>query len=215
MLQGPALSAGEVRGQEALGEQGGARTRRSMPDSLVRAGWRPRCLLRCQRWCSHHHEWHRRRLGGELHSARCRHIQSCLQLSNKKEEAREKAWRENHVFRAGASEVLVTLPIILHFMLSIVAPRRLLADAIASVVALGDMVHLKCFFKAGYVDAQTFADAIERYALAFLLAYPTFGVRPKSHGERKHQIIKLETEKQTHIQTERRNIETVKYRGEK
>ena len=126
-------------------------------------------------------------------------------------EAREKAWKGNQVFRAGASEMLVALPIMLHFLHAIVAPQGLLADAIASFTALGDLVHRMCLGKSGATDEHAFAAAIERHARAFLEAYPAVEVKPKSHyiqhvpsqlkrdgvvldafvGERKHHIIKL------------------------
>ena len=107
--------------------------------------------------------------------------------------------------------MLVALPIMLHFLHTIVAPQGLLADAIASFTALGDLVHLMCLGKSGATDEHAFAAAIERHARAFLEAYPAVEVKPKSHyiqhvpsqlrrdgvvldafvGERKHQIIKL------------------------
>ena len=126
-------------------------------------------------------------------------------------DAREKAWKENYVFRAGASEMLVVMPIILHLLLVVVAPLGLLADAIASFTALFDMVQLMCLGKSGATDKASFAVAIERHARAFLKAYPNAEVKPKNHyiqhvpwqlerdgvvldafvGERKHQIINM------------------------
>ena len=68
--------------------------------------------------------------------------------------------------------MLVALPIMLHFLHTIVAPQGLLADAIASFTALGDLVHLMCLGKSGATDEHAFAAAIERHARAFLEAYP-------------------------------------------
>ena len=55
-------------------------------------------------------------------------------------EARERAWTESLVFRAGASERLLTFPVILHFLLTVVAPINMLSDQIVSYEALGEVL---------------------------------------------------------------------------
>ena len=94
-------------------------------------------------------------------------------------EAREKAWKDGFVFRAGAAEMLIAFGVILHFLLTIVSPRGLLADEIASFCALGKALHLLLCGKSGSEGSRELASAIQRHAAAFLKAYPSAEVKPK------------------------------------
>ena len=74
--------------------------------------------------------------------------------------------------------MLIAFGVILHFVLTIVSPRGLLADEIASFCALGEVLHLLRCGKSGSDCSRELAEAIQRHAAAFLKAYPSAEVKP-------------------------------------
>jgi len=124
--------------------------------------------------------------------------------------AREEAWNSGGDFKAGASEMLLSFPIILHFLFTVIAPMGLLAPQIASYEALGRVLTLVRLGKEGEAVHNHLAEAIAAHARLFAVAYPRVDFKPKHHyahhvpdqlrrhgiildafvGERKHSSIK-------------------------
>jgi hypothetical protein len=125
--------------------------------------------------------------------------------------ARERHFHETGQFRAGASEMLMAFPIILHLSLTIIQPRGLLPDQISSFEALGAILLWVRRGKEGKPEPRELAAAARQHAKAFSKAYPATEGKPKNHflhhlpsqierdgmvldafvGERKHQLVKF------------------------
>ena len=124
--------------------------------------------------------------------------------------AREEAWKSGGTFKSGASEMLLTYPVLMHFLDKVVRPRGILPDHISSFEALGSVLDLVRRGKAGEDVHAELASAVRLHALRCTEAYSSDDFKPKNHyvhhipdhlsrdghildaftGERKHGMIK-------------------------
>jgi len=122
---------------------------------------------------------------------------------------REKAFKKEGVLKTSASEMLVALPFLVFFCETVLAPRGLCTQEIASAQALADVLRSIRSAKDGRGRAADMDAAVRRHAAAFNAAYGV-AVKPKHHylrhlaeqfrkdgvvldafvGERKHILIK-------------------------
>ena len=115
-------------------------------------------------------------------------------------------------YKAGASELLQLLPVMLHMLLTVILPTGRAVREIASFVALCRVVCLmqKAKFQQGGATSETLLQAVQSHMRAFQDAYGVGEIKPKHHyelhvpaqvrrdgllldtyvQERKHQLIK-------------------------
>jgi len=96
-------------------------------------------------------------------------------------EARRKA-SKGGPFKCMASEMLLLMPILMHFLFSIYdsMPEEL-HHKVESFAKLRSVVGLCKQAKGGEVLSAQLADAVKAHARAFAIAYPEFGVKTKNH----------------------------------
>ena len=124
--------------------------------------------------------------------------------------ARETAFVAGKEFKAGASEMWLVFPILLHFLYQVAQPLRQLPNQIASYAALGVILGLYQKGKCGVDVADELASAIKAHSTLFEAAYSYLEFMPKHHwlahvpqqmrrhhvildafvGERRHNIVK-------------------------
>ena len=125
--------------------------------------------------------------------------------------AREKAWREGSGFKAGASEMLLAFPLVMHFLHVVVSNMGLgVGKQVESYEKLGRVLAIVRLGKEGDVTGAELRLALREHGDAFEKAYPEYTAKPKDHwvhhipshverdglildafvGERKHQRIK-------------------------
>ena len=127
--------------------------------------------------------------------------------------AREKAFKDNGSFKAGAAEMLMVLPVVLFFLETVVSTAGVREDQILSFKELWRTQQCIRRGKDGRCDANELASAIRDHAAAFGKAYGP-KVKPKNHfllhlpsqlnkdqviydafvGERKHIQVKRAAE---------------------
>ena len=95
--------------------------------------------------------------------------------------AREAAWSSSGVFKCSASEMLLVMPLILHFLHKTLQPINKLPDHIASYEALARIVSLVKAAKDGQLVHHALKHAATQHGLAFAKAYPDLEVKPKNH----------------------------------
>ena len=94
---------------------------------------------------------------------------------------RERAWYQSETFKSSASEMLMALPVILHFLHTTLQPINKLPDHIASYEALARVVSLAKAAKDGQLVHHALRHAARQHALSFAKAYPDREVKPKNH----------------------------------
>ena len=94
--------------------------------------------------------------------------------------AREQAFSKGGDFKAGASEMLVVVPVMLHFSFTIVQPRGTFAKEIASYAALGNILKLFRRGKEGKAVHGELRRAIRKHADLFTAAYPEDTMQPNN-----------------------------------
>ena len=94
---------------------------------------------------------------------------------------REKSFKSDGNFRAGASEMLVAFPIILHFLFVVVRPSNRLHAQLDSYLALGRVLELYRTGKQGVDVSASLRGAIKRHAALHALAYGYDLFKPKHH----------------------------------
>jgi hypothetical protein len=127
---------------------------------------------------------------------------------------REKAYKKEGSFKAGASEMLLVCPVLQFFLHKVIGVPSQMTDQIASFDELNRSMRLVNLSKQGIVVTQQLTDSLKAHALAFEKAYPEADVRPKSHyvlhvpsqivrdgvlldafvGERKHGGLKRQSD---------------------
>ena len=96
-------------------------------------------------------------------------------------DARERAWTADNKFKSTASEMLVLMPVLLHFLHSVVQPTNQLCDHVASYEALARVVSLTKMAKDGRGDPLLLRRAAKLHGQMFAKAYPGQEVKPKDH----------------------------------
>lgn len=94
---------------------------------------------------------------------------------------REDIFKRDGSFRATASEMLLSVPVVLHFLDKIVRPRGLLLEEAESYMLLGRMLELLRRGKDGGNVHEHLATATKAHAEQFARAYPDAEVKPKNH----------------------------------
>ncbi len=79
--------------------------------------------------------------------------------------AREEAWKSGGTFKSGASEMLLTYPVLMHGLDKVVRPRGILPDHISSFEALGSVLDLVRRGRAGEDVHAELASAVRLHAL--------------------------------------------------
>ena len=92
-----------------------------------------------------------------------------------------KLGRVGGTFKSGASEMLLTYPVLMRFLDKVVRPRGILPDHIASFEALGSVLDLVRRGKAGEDVHAELASAVRLHALRCTEAYSSDDFKPKSH----------------------------------
>ena len=95
--------------------------------------------------------------------------------------ARHDAWKSSGVFKAGASEMLMVYPVLLHFCCSVVRPLGILHEQLSSFEKLGAVLHLIRRGKAGEAVHDQLTDAIKVHLFRCKTAYPDERQKPKNH----------------------------------
>jgi len=154
--------------------------------------------------------WHHLRSFAEASWSICKAYGGAAKMQATFGRPREVAFNNGGGFKAGASEMLVAFPIILHFLYRVVRPAGLLQHQIESYAALGKILELYRRGKRGIDVSAELRDAIQRHSQLHTIAYDDDWFRPKNHflhhipvelakhhvildcfvGERRHGYIK-------------------------
>jgi len=95
--------------------------------------------------------------------------------------ARALNFKSSKEFKAGASEMLMIQPVLLHFCEKVVLPLGLLVPEIRSYSALGRVLNLICMGKAGQPLHQALKVALREHAKLCGAAYDVADFKPKNH----------------------------------
>jgi hypothetical protein len=95
--------------------------------------------------------------------------------------AREKAYKKEGSFKAGASEMLLVSPVLQFFLHKVIGVPSQMTDQIASFDALNSSLRLVNLIKQGFDVTRQLADSLKAHALAFEKAYPEANAKPKTH----------------------------------
>ena len=95
--------------------------------------------------------------------------------------AREEAWRSGGVFKSSASEMLLVIPLLMHFCDKVVRPLGICLPQLASLEALLLMLGLIRGGKAGELVHDELAATIRLHACRCLAAYSQDDMKPKNH----------------------------------
>lgn len=90
----------------------------------------------------------------------------------------------SEAFKAGASEMMMTMPLLLHFAERIVEPTGKLKEELRSLYAQGEVVRAAVLAKrarAGSGSGAALAAAVELHLPLFVKAYGAESVKPKHH----------------------------------